>query len=131
MKWANANRLKIVLSGVVFESWNAFVKGRLAVFIANECQDNKLKMGMPGVLCSYIWKTYMIMLTGISTFICCKAVVLVKCEGGLLDCFLNLHHPLFCFSEWWLAWFLPKLLRVETGQSIISFIIYNCYGGFE
>lgn len=37
VKWANANRLKTVLSMVVFESWNAFVRGRLPVFIANEC----------------------------------------------------------------------------------------------
>uniref|UniRef100_A0A2N9GD74 Reverse transcriptase domain-containing protein n=1 Tax=Fagus sylvatica TaxID=28930 RepID=A0A2N9GD74_FAGSY len=49
-----ANRLKVVLGAVLSPTQNAFIQGRQiteSVLIANECLDNRLKSGIPGLLC--------------------------------------------------------------------------------
>ena len=49
-----ANWLHKVAHGLILDSQNAFVKGKQIldfVLIASECIDNRLKSGVPGVLC--------------------------------------------------------------------------------
>ena len=49
-----ANWFQRVAHGLILDSRNAFVKGRQildSMLIASECIDNRLKMGIPGVLC--------------------------------------------------------------------------------